>query len=108
MVNKIDHQEPSLKIVSTRVTEGTEHTANLSFSTDGKENTNTVDGAEIKSKLHWDGAVLSIDSAVSIEGNALTLKDKWTLSPDGKTLTIVRHYAGVEGEADATYVMEKQ
>jgi hypothetical protein len=108
MVDKVDHQESSLKIISTRVDGGTESTANLSLTTDGKEGTNTVHGSEVRSKLKWDGAALLIDSSISVDGNALSLKDKWTLSQDGKTLTILRHYAGPEGEANATYVLERQ
>jgi hypothetical protein len=36
------------------------------------------------------------------------MKDKWTLSPDGKALTINRHFASSMGELDQKIVLEKQ
>lgn len=107
-VDKVEHKEPALHVDSTRVQQGVEDKISLSLTTDGKENSNTVNGAELKSKLKWEGAALLIDSAANVEGKAISLKDKWTLSPDGKTLTIARHYTGPEGEADFTYVLDKQ
>jgi hypothetical protein len=107
-VDKIQHKDPSLQFTSTRVTEEGEETVTLTLTTDGKENTNSVRGTEVKSTGKWEGAALVIDSKANIGGNELSIKDKFTLSEDGKTLTVARHYAGPEGEADATTVLERQ
>ena len=108
MSYKIDHRELSLKLISTRVDDGTEDTVSLSLTTDGKESSNPVRGNEVKSKLKWEGAALWIESVTTVDGNTLGLKDKWVLSDDGKTLTWLRHYTTPDGEADATFVLEKQ
>jgi hypothetical protein len=108
MIDKIDHQEPVLRLTSTRVDQGAEDSASLSWTTDGKESSNTLRGGEVKSKLRWEGAVLFMESVMNVGGNALSLQDKWTLSQDGKTLTMVRHYSGPEGDVDFTYVLERQ
>ncbi|HXM36459.1 MAG TPA: hypothetical protein VN920_14795 [Pyrinomonadaceae bacterium] len=108
MSYKIDHHEPSLKLISTRVEDGVEDTVNLSLTTDGKESSNPVRGNEVKSKLKWEGSALWIESVTIVDGNTFGLKDKWTLSEDGKTITWLRRYTSPDGEADATYVLEKQ
>ena len=108
MVYKIDHREPSLKLTSTRVDQGAEDTVSLSLTTDGKESSNIVRGDAVKSKVKWDGSALLIDSVTKVEGNNFALKDKWTLSGDGKTLTWVRRFVSPDGDAEANYVLEKQ
>lgn len=108
LVDKIEHKNTAITLNSTRVEQGATDAITLNLTTDGKENTNTVHGAEVKTKLKWEGAALLLDSAVTVEGGSISLKDKWTLSADGKVLTITRHYSGPEGEADVTYTLEKQ
>ena len=108
IIDVIDHKDPALHMASTRVVDGVEDKNNLSWTTDGKDSSNTMRGNEVKSKVTWDGATLLFDSTVDVQGSTITLKDKWTLSADGKTLTMARHFVTLEGEADATYVLEKQ
>jgi hypothetical protein len=111
MVYKIEHREPSVKLTSTRVEEEGEDTVTLTLTTDGKESSNMVHGAAVKSKLKWEGPALLIDSETTIDGNTFGLKDKWLLSDDGKTLTWLRHFVSPDGESgggDATYILEKQ
>jgi hypothetical protein len=108
LVDKIEHKDAAITLNSTRVEQGATDAITLNLTTDGKENTNKVHGAEVKTKLKWEGAALLLDSAITLEGGSVSLKDKWTLSADGKTLTITRHYSGPEGEADVTYLLEKQ
>ena len=38
----------------------------------------------------------------------VTIKDKWDLSADGKTLTMSRHWSSSMGEMDQKMVLEKQ
>lgn len=105
---KIEHQEPSLKLTSTRVDDEAEDSVVLKLTTDGQENTNVVHNNDVKSKVTWQGAVLLIDSVTTIEGGTYGLKDQWSLSADGKTITWLRHYTSSAGEADAKYILEKQ
>ncbi len=108
IVQKITHNEPNLKVVTTQVGEMGEFTIEYSYSTDGKECVNNFRGTERKSTLKWDGDTLVIESKMDLQGNALSISEKWSLSDDGKTLTVARHMAGPQGEMDLKTVMEKQ
>lgn len=106
---KIDHKEPELKIsqpgMGGRVQEST-------VSTDGKPTESTGQGpmGEIKTKAvsKWDGPILVMDVNREFGGNSMTQNDKWTLSEDGKTLTIVRKISGPMGELEMKQVLDKQ
>ena len=51
---------------------------------------------------------LLIDSRMDFQGNAVTITSKWTLSDDGKSLTVNTHFASPMGEGDTTMVYEKK
>jgi hypothetical protein len=106
--DKVDHKDPSLKFTSRQVGPQGEITREWSCTTDGKECSNTLFGNTWKSTAKWDANNLVVESKGSFNGNDVQSKEKWTLSPDGKTITINRHLAGPMGEADQTIVFEKQ
>ena len=106
--DKITHADPDLTDAVTQSGQMGDLSAELKYSTDGKETTNTVRGNEIKSTAKWDGDELVIDGKASFNGSDVTLKDRWSLSADGKTLTILRHIVSPMGEADQKVVLEKQ
>jgi hypothetical protein len=49
-----------------------------------------------------------LDSVREFQGSELKLHDVWTLSADGKTLTVNSHLAVPQGEFDVTWVFDKQ
>ncbi|MGA2327375.1 MAG: hypothetical protein ABSH05_13915 [Bryobacteraceae bacterium] len=106
--SKIDHKDPSLKVAGTEVGEQGERTFELNFSTDGAETTNQLGPFTMKSKAHWEGNVLMVESKASTENGELAIKDKWTLSEDGKTLTVIRTLSGPQGEMSMKVVQDKQ
>lgn len=107
--DKIDHKDQSLKIARTQTNQQGESTSELSCTTDGKECTGTIRGVPLtlKTTVEWDGSALVFDSKGTFNGRDVQIKGKWTLSADGKTITIARHLAGQEGETDQTIVLEK-
>ncbi len=107
-VATVTHSEPSLKVTMKTTSERGEFTSENTYTTDGKECINKGRMGELKSILKWDGDTLVIESKADFGGNAVTITDKWTLSDNGKTLTISRHFAGPQGEGDAKQVYEKQ
>ncbi len=109
MTRKVDHSDPALK-VTTAITGGAQgdQTATMNYSTDGKETTNEMMGAPVKTTAAWEGSALVIKAAANFGGADVSLTDKWTLSDDGKTLTDVLHIVAPQGEFDVTYVMAKK
>ncbi len=108
LVQKITHNDPELKVVRTQVSERGEFTNESVYTTDGKECVNKSRFGETKSTLKWDGDVLVIESKMDFQGNAVTVTEKWSLSEDGKTLTLNRHFSSSQGEGDVKTVLEKQ
>jgi hypothetical protein len=83
------------------------------------ELTCTTDGSACKSVrtgtlvaadggFRWVNGVLTFEGQGKYNGGGLRVVEKWTLSADGKVLTIARHVEVDAGEADLTLVLEKQ
>jgi len=108
IVQKITHEEPSLKVASTWSGDQGDMSSSFSYTTDGKECTNTSPMGEMKSTLKWDGDTLVNESKADFQGNAATITSRWTLSEDGKTLTEKTHFSSSMGEGDMTIVYDKQ
>jgi hypothetical protein len=108
MTQKVTHQDPSLKTASKMSSDNGDFEFEASYSTDGKETTNQFGPSSMKSTGKWEGDTLVIDSKGQFGDNEMTMKDKWVLSEDGKTLTLSRHWSSSRGEADQKLVFEKQ
>jgi hypothetical protein len=108
MATKIDHKEPSLKISTTFVGDQGEMTFERNLQTDGSETTNQFGPFTMKSKAKWEGSVLVVDSKGSTDNGDVAVKEKWTLSEDGKTLTVVSDWSTPQGEMTHKVIYEKQ
>jgi hypothetical protein len=106
--DKITHADPDLKVHVAQSSQMGELNYDATYTTDGKESTNSLSGNVFKSTVKWDGDDLSLETKGSFNGNEFTAKDRWTLSEDGKTMTVQRHLASALGETDQKVVFEKQ
>jgi hypothetical protein len=106
--DKIMHQDPDLTDSFTQNGQMGEVSAEMKYSTDGKETTNTIHGAPVKTTAKWEGDQLTIDGKASLNGSDVTFQDHWSLSPDGKTLTVTRHVNSPMGVTDQKIVLDKQ
>jgi len=106
----IEHNEPSIKIVEDQKG-GMMGDMNLTvtLSSDGKETTYPgMGGSPVTSTAHWEGSTLVVISTASFQGSDVKIKDSYTLSPDGKTLTEMAHVETGMGNFDSTSVYDKQ
>jgi hypothetical protein len=76
------------------------------MTTDGKESTFDVGGADVKATAHWEDSTLVAITKVDVLG--MTYNDRMSLSPDGKTLTSVVKLDTPQGALDITVVFDKQ
>src|SRR5579862_9368424 len=106
-LDKISLDGANLKDTVTQMLRGgKENTYDLNYTLDGKECANHVNGNLVKSTAHWDGEELVVESKVFAILKA-EMNDRWTVSADGKTLTLVRHITGAR-HADQKVVFDRQ
>jgi len=109
MTIKITHVEPKLDTVSKQSGQMGEIEMKSSYTTDGKECTNEgFQGAPMKSVVKWDGDALAIETKGQFGDMDFTMTQKWTLSSDGKTLTVAQNFKSAMGEGDQKLIFEKQ
>ena len=106
--SKVSFTDPDLKVAVASSGQMGDLNYDLHYTTDGKESTNTVMGNEMKSTAKWEGDELVIDTTGNFNGTDFTAKDRWSLSEDGKTLTVLRHLNFAGGDGDQKIIMEKQ
>jgi hypothetical protein len=106
MTRTIKHSDPTLHISTHQKGAQGEATTELNYTTDGKP----VENAKPPSKgsAKWDGDKLVIDSVRDFQGAELKFHEVYSLSADGKVLTINNHAALPQGEFDLTLVFDKQ
>lgn len=83
-----------------------ETTYDMIYTLDGKECTNEVNGNRVTATARWEGSELVIDSIVHALRTA-DIEDRWSLSADGKTITLKRHMSGAV-HADQTVIFDRQ
>lgn len=109
----IEQQGAMLKV--TRIFEaiGQERSHTFTYSTDGKETTYTGPrGGSVISKASWEGDKLVITSTHALKTRrgkgSMEKKEVWSLSSEGKTLTIDITSKTPKGEQTAKAVFNKQ
>ena len=95
----IVHREPRLdQEMIVRQAGGAEQRLVFSYMTTGEETTNDFGGRPARSRLHWDGTELVIESWIESAGRELRFEDHWSLSVDGQTLTMAHHNDPLDGQ----------
>ena len=93
-VTLVIEQSPPTVSIKRIVTMGADRAVRqLTYTTDGKENKNVNPrGSEVKTRSQWDGGRLVTKGRQSLDSplgpTEADLSEVWTLSPDGRTLTI--------------------
>jgi len=108
-IDVVEHREATLKVNRREVTaSGEERAGEWACSTEQVECTNTIGGTEMKSTARWEGTTLVIDTKTTYQGQKASLEDRWTLSPDHRTLTIDRHASSPQRTIDQIFVLERR
>ncbi len=108
MTRKVDHKDPDLTVNESRSGAQGDMNVTMKYSTDGKETTNSLMGNDMKSKASWEGKTLVIASTANFGGADVKMKDKLSLSDDGKTMTDVQAISAPQGEFEMTMIFVKQ
>lgn len=105
---KIEHQEPNIHMVATQKGARGELTMEMKYATDGKEYVNSTRLGEARSVLKWDGETLVVTTKRHVMGREILVVDRWSLSPDGKTMTVNGKITGGMGENEYKVTFEKR
>ena len=102
---EIEHQEPRLvqKIHLTNA-DGAEKRMTFAYET-GAETTNSVGGAPARTSARWEGEELVIESRVMTPCREVHFRDHWSLSADGRTLSMAHRDDNLAGQIS---VLEKR
>jgi hypothetical protein len=108
MTYKVKHDDP--KLVNDSQQSGQfSMEQHLTYSTDGKESTNEgFQGSTMKSVAKWDGDTLVIETKGQFGDNEVNITQKWTLSADGKSLTVVQAIKAAQFEGQSKMIFDKQ
>lgn len=102
---KINHRAGRMEIWYYVTDDLGDHDWGSSYTLDGKGNHNSWDGVEVKTSQSWDGSTLVFNVR---RGANSEYKERWSLSPDGKTLTIKRHTIFSHSGLTEKFVFDKQ
>jgi len=99
IVAQIDHTEPVISVnMLFTPAEGAAHRIGFKGRTNGEEVENIVLGARWHSTIQWVGSELLIESRVSQQGRNFHFRDFWSLSDDGKVLTMIHRDDDLAGQ----------
>lgn len=102
----IDHKDPELTVNMKATVDGEVDETTAKYRTDGKETRNMVDGDPLFSTAHWDGDALVFDSQIISDTDTYEYHDRWTLSADGKHLTVARRQKVGTDVRDLVFVFD--
>lgn len=97
-----------LKVTVTQSGQQGDYSADFTYNTEGKETTNEVRGNKMKCTAKWDGDALLVTSKIDWQGNDIVMNDRYTVSGDGKTLTLTRKLDTPQGPMEMKIVLAKQ
>jgi hypothetical protein len=108
----VDQQGTTMKVTGTLDAEGKERSRTDTYNLAGQETTNTDPrGGSVVSKATWEGDKLVITSTRTAKMRArertMQRRQEWSLSPDGKTLTIDVTAQTARGERTLKAVFRK-
>lgn len=104
VVLRVVHHDPDLTVDQTVTPpSGGERHASQHYTTDGKVSSSVgADGDGLDTAVAWHGSVLDFTVEEHEDGKILRSTETWSLSPDGATLTRVRHTE--KGDQTVVYV----
>jgi len=108
MVRKIDHKDPELTITTSTASQAGERTNSSVYKTNGTESVNKSGQGESRSIVKWDGVNLTFNTKREIQGMSIEQNERWTLSEDGKTLSVDGNLKAPQGEVVLKLVLEKK
>jgi hypothetical protein len=107
-LQRVEHAGSELVVTIDEISDrGTVHGV-ARYTTDGQDAVNDVLGFPMTSSIAWDGDVMVMRTWGKFRNADIMLIDRWSLAPDGKTLTIARQFQGHGRIVDQTLVFDRK
>jgi hypothetical protein len=98
IVIEIEHREPRLvQQIHLTNADGAEKRMTFAYET-GAETTNSVGGAPARTSARWEGEELVMESRVMTPCREVQFRDYWSISDDGRTLTMAHRDDDLAGQ----------
>ena len=108
-VRTVEYDDLRLAIAVNFVDDrGQAQTGGILLTLDGQESVSTVGTSEVRARARRLGSRLLLETSRNVEGLAISIHELWSLSADGKTLTIEGVVSTSMGEDDLLVVMNRQ
>lgn len=105
ILRTIVQKDPELTLATVQRGANGERTSHALYRLDGVNTTNQFSSGEGTSHAFWDGNTLVIRTDMKGRDDLdVQMEERWSLSPDGKTLTVTSHVETSKGSADLTLV----
>jgi len=99
----------SVKVAQAMTTPQGDLNSTSEYTLDGKQTTSTgPDGSPVLNSAKLDGPVLAIETKMSRQGMDITRVSRWTLAPDGKSITVDQNLATPMGAMSMKIVFDKK
>ena len=103
----IKHEDPKMSMTTVSSGPQGDSTTDATYTIDGKDSVNKQRGMDVKSVAIWEGDSIVIKSKRDFQGMEISLVENWSLSKDGKVLTIVNKASTPQGDFVLTTVLDK-
>lgn len=105
VLRSIVQKNPELTVATTQRGVNGESTSHALYRLDGVDTTNQFSSGEGTSHTFWDGNTLVIRTDMKGRNDLeIEMQDRWSLSPDGNTLTVASHIETSKGTTDLKLV----
>ena len=108
----IEHQDPSITSTLTQKGPDGVSTSKTTITTDGQENRNVIRSEEgevtLTSRSRWSGRSLLIAASTTLEGTPIGVTETWTLSADGREMTVSRAFSSDQGAFQQKFVFTRR
>ncbi len=104
----IDHKDPNLKMTTVQAFQGQERSNSVEYVIDGNEKTVETPMGPRHVTPVWKGDNLEITVKREIQGNQIKSVETWSLSEEGKVLTVKTDISTPQGDFSLKFVMDKQ
>ncbi len=109
VVRVIDQRGVTMNVHTVQTTGERTSTIDAIYLLDGTPSKNVINGRDAVSRIFWDGDALVVNTDMKTRSNEdEQIRDRYELSQDGQTLTMVSHVVTEKGEVTMTMVCAKE